>query len=239
MLPYIAIPLTAGTGSEVTPYAIITDLEREMKRNLSTPTSFPVVAFLDPRYTASMSLAITRNTGIDALSHAIEGFVSRRATIISDLLALEAIRLFREALPALQAGQLTLRDRSTLLYSSLLAGMVITQTGTCLVHALGYNLTINHGVPHGAANGYLLGPFLEFLEETIPEKTDQILKALGLDFTWQVNPLFAPLLPEKKFSLSPRELELYAKNTLEAKGTGFTPRLPLKEDVERILLQMA
>jgi alcohol dehydrogenase class IV len=238
MLPYIAIPLTAGTGSEVTPYAILTDSAVETKRNLSTAFSFPVAAFLDPRYTESLPLDITRHTAIDALSHAIEGYVSRRATPLTDHLALEAIKCFRGTFPALLSGNIALEEREKLLYGSLLAGLVIAQTGTCLVHALGYNLTYYHDIPHGAANGYLMGAFLAFIAQDVPAKTANILAALGLDYSWQVGKMLFLLLSPTSINLSEEQLALYAKKTLESKSIQFNPRIPTEKDLKNMLRKL-
>ena len=86
-LPIVAIPTTAGTGSEVTPYSILTDPKQETKRSFSVPEVFPVIAFLDYRYTMGLPVSVTINTGVDALSHLVEGYLSLRATDFSSLLA--------------------------------------------------------------------------------------------------------------------------------------------------------
>src|SRR5690606_26022759 len=100
-LPLVAIPTTAGTGSEVTPYAVLTVPEDETKKSVATPLIYPKVAFLDPAYTESMPREVTINTAIDALSHLIEGFIAKRANNLSDILAIEGMELMAKALPSL------------------------------------------------------------------------------------------------------------------------------------------
>jgi alcohol dehydrogenase class IV len=153
-LPLVAIPTTAGTGSEVTPYAVLTVPEDETKKSVVTPLIYPKVAFLDPAYTESMPREVTINTAIDALSHLIEGFIAKRANNLSDILAIEGMELMAKALPSLPKGEFASSCREHLLYASLFGGLTIAKTGTTLVHALGYSLTYYHGIEHGRANGY-------------------------------------------------------------------------------------
>jgi len=163
-LPLIAIPTTAGTGSEVTKYAVFTNKKKvpHRKEVIGDSHLFPEVALLDPELTLSLPSSITRDTGVDALSHAIEGFTSTRAQPLSDLLALKSINLIFRYLPETINNPHNLEARSSLLYASLLAGIVIAQTGTILVHAMGYRLTTDFGIPHGRANGILLPWVYEF-----------------------------------------------------------------------------
>lgn len=164
ILSLIAIPTTAGTGSEVTKYAVLTDKEKAPphKEVIGDAYLFPKIAILDPELTLSLPSSITRDTGVDALSHAIEGFSSNHAQHLTDLLALKSINLIFRYLPEAMKNPHNLEARSYLLYASFLAGIVIAQTGTIIVHAMGYGLTSEFGIPHGKANGILLPWVYEF-----------------------------------------------------------------------------
>ncbi|MCW2276942.1 iron-containing alcohol dehydrogenase family protein [Heliophilum fasciatum] len=233
-LPVLAIPTTAGTGSEVTPYSILTDPGQQTKKSFADEGVFPKVAFLDARYTASQSRELTIHTAIDALSHAVEGYLSRRAMPVSDSLALEAMAYVAKAAKALETGTLTLADREALLYASTLAGMVIAQTGTTAVHALGYSLTYFHNVPHGRANGLLLGEYLRFNEAVAAEKIGRVLSLLGRDGIDDFQAWMGRLLANDE-RYSEAEIRWFAEKASQAKSTVQTPRLPNVGDLERIL----
>ncbi|WP_258360893.1 iron-containing alcohol dehydrogenase family protein [Moorella sulfitireducens (nom. illeg.)] len=194
-LPMVAIPTTAGTGSEVTQHAVFTLPAKEIKKGFSDDRCFPVLALVDPRYTYSLPLDITIDTALDTLTHAIEGYLSRRATPLSDTLALEAISLFAGQKEALLAGKLLPATRRDLMYAATLGGMVIAQTRTTILHTLGYPLTYSHDIPHGRANGYLLAAYLEFIRPAEPVKVDNILKVLGMASVEEVAELTRCLLP--------------------------------------------
>lgn len=233
-LPIVAIPITAGTGSEVTPYSILTDDERQTKRSFSDPAVFPRTAFLDARYTQTQPRQLTVNAAVDALSHAIEGYMSRRATPATDYMALEAIRAFGAAKQALIVGELSLTDREALLYCSLLGGMVIAQTATTAVHALGYSLTYFRNIPHGQANGLLLGEYLRFNETAVPQKISDILAGLGLEAIEQFQELMAVLLPSSE-TYSEQEIREFAAIAGRAPNTANTARQPQPEELQQIL----
>lgn len=233
-LPILAIPTTAGTGSEVTQYSILTDDERQTKRSFSGPDIFPKAAFLDARYTQSQSAHVAVNSAVDALSHAIEGYLSKRSTLVSDCLALEAIRAFGLARHSLAAGRLSLADREALLYVSLLGGVVIAQTATTAVHALGYSLTYFHNVPHGRANGLLLGEYLAFNAAAVPDKVSNILAALGLETIDELKALMTRLLPGEE-TYTEQEVREFAAIAGKAPNTANTPRQPSIDELQQIL----
>lgn len=178
-LPLIAIPTTAGTGSEVTPYAVLVDSHARRKKTLKHPGLFPAAALLDPALTLSLPRDVTLAAGLDALSQGMEGFVSRRATPITDLLALDVCRRVAAALPVACAEPDNLGARGELLYAAMLSGVVIAQTGTTLVHGMGYYYTLEHGIAHGAANALLLPPVFQWNAEHLPGKVAALAEALG------------------------------------------------------------
>ena len=168
VLPVAAVPTTAGTGSEVTQYAVLTNDFAKTKTSISSPAFFPKLAFLDGKYMLGLGRAVTVNTAADALSHAVEGMFTLRSTPLSDLAALESVRILFSLFPKLEEENLRLscEARDELLYASMLAGTVIAQSGTTAVHAMGYPLTYHHGTPHGEANGILLGEMLALRDRT-------------------------------------------------------------------------
>ncbi|MDF2500167.1 MAG: iron-containing alcohol dehydrogenase [Anaerosporomusa subterranea] len=234
-LPILAVPLTAGTGSEVTPYSILTDVERQTKRSFSDPSIFPKVAFLDARYTQTLSRSVTVNSAVDALSHAIEGYLSRRSTPVTDCMALEAIRSFGAVKQALLNGIFTLPDREALLQMSLVAGIVLAQTATTVVHALGYSLTYFSGIPHGRANGLLLAEYLRFNAPVIPEKVNSVLEALGLGSIDEFGELLNKLLTGDEV-FTAEDFERFAVLANKAPNTAFTARQPNLDELKQILM---
>lgn len=178
-LPIVAIPTTAGTGSEVTQYSVLTD-DAGFKRGFSHPVlTFPKLAFLDARYTLKLSEPLTRSTGLDALCHAVEGFLSKRATPISDLYAKKSIELIAENLPIVLREPGNLRARENMLLASCLAGMVISQTSTTVAHALGYPLTTFKNIRHGEATAAFLDVVVEQASMEVPEKVEFVNSILG------------------------------------------------------------
>ncbi|MCX7781721.1 MAG: iron-containing alcohol dehydrogenase family protein [Negativicutes bacterium] len=233
-LPVLAVPITAGTGSEVTPYSILTDASRKTKRSFADPRIFPKAAFLDARYTQTQTREVTVNTAIDALSHAVEGYLSKRATPISDCLAVEAMRRFAGVKETLLTGSFSLSDREELLYSSLLSGVVLAQTGTTAVHALGYSLTYFRNVPHGRANGLLLAECLRFAKAAASEKVSVILRAVGVDTVEGLKDLMQRLLASDE-TYSDAELREFAALAMQTKNIANTPGDPTAGDLYHIL----
>jgi len=178
-LPLILVPTTAGTGSEVNQYSIITDEKTNDKVNISGDNTYPNIALLDPELSVTMPPDITVDTGIDALSHAVEGYISRKAGPISDVLALEVFRIVRDTLPIAYRDGSDLDARGKLLYAASLAGIVISHTGTTMVHAMGYHLTLEYGVSHGRANAALLAHGLRYNYRAAPEKIGRFYTIFG------------------------------------------------------------
>lgn len=176
--PLIAVPTTAGTGTEVTPYAIFTDHRLQTKRNFSQKV-FPDIAFLDAKYLIGTPIHITINTAVDALSHLIEGYLAVKANVISDSIAEKGFRLFSECMNGLKSKNISYEDYEKLLLTSTLAGIVIAQTSTSLPHGMGYALTYFHGISHGKANGLLLKEYLELSSSMT--KVQNILTLLNIN----------------------------------------------------------
>lgn len=216
-LPMIFVPTTSGTGSEVTQYAILTNDEAQTKTTVASPIMFPQVALLDGKYMMRLSKNTTINTTIDALSHAIESYLSKRATPITKMYAVEAIRLIKEQFQNLISYDLTLEARNSLLYASTLAGICISQTGTTAVHTMGYSLTYFKEIDHGRANGLLLGEYLKVVEKKEPKSIAPVLEALEMS-TDEFSDTLDKLLGEKD-KVSLEEIKTYASKAMLQKNT--------------------
>jgi alcohol dehydrogenase len=158
-LPVVEVPTTCGTGSEVTPYAILTVHEKRTKSSLPHRI-YPVYALVDGKYLMTASRSILVNTSIDALGHFIESYINANATGYSRMLCEYGMGIWRSAKSVLIGADITAEECDTLLLASTLAGMAITHTGTSLPHGLSYYLTYENGVPHGKAVGYFLPGYL-------------------------------------------------------------------------------
>ena len=230
VLPLVAIPTTAGTGSEVTPYSILTDPLKKTKRNLKTEKIFPVLAFLDSRYTDSLPLKVTAHTAIDALTHAVEGYLSSRAMPVADTFALRAVSMIGAGLSALSAKTPDRHDRDRFLFASMLAGCVIAQTGTTVLHAMGYHLTFFHNVEHGRANGLLLVPYLHHVMKAQPERVHDILRMTGCADLAGLEKIINPLLGGG-LNLTNEEIAEFSRVASETPGAASTIPRPSIDDI--------
>ena len=232
----IAVPTTAGTGSEVTPYAILTNHEKQTKKSIASPCLFPTYALLDAKYTKNLGLATTVNTAIDSLSHSVEGMMSKRANIMADIIAKEAVKIIASTFDDLISGELTEDDREKLLYASMLGGVVISQTKTTAVHAMGYSLTYFKNIDHGRANGLLLGEFTKYIERNDKDRVKEILSCMNLDSAEEFKNILAKILGDKE-KFEKEELELYAEIAQNAGGTLNSMFVPSKDEILQIYVE--
>jgi len=179
-LPIAAVPTTSGSGSEVTPYSVLVDSETHTKKTVAGRNLFPSIALLDPELTVTMPPSVTASTGLDALSQAMEGIVSKKPTPLGGVLALHACRLVREYLPRAVHDGADLEARGQMQLAAALSGCVIAQSGTTLVHGMGYYFTLEYGVPHGLANGLLLPPLFRHNALYAPGKVAAMAEAMGV-----------------------------------------------------------
>lgn len=177
-VPVIAVPTTAGTGTEVTQYAIVTDHDAQTKKNIGHIV-FPKIAFLDASYMKDMSATITIHTAVDALSHLVESYLNVKSNVFSEGLVVEGLKLWGKCIPHLLSGAFNLECRHNLLMASMLGGVAIAQTGTSLPHGMGYALTYHKGLSHGLANGVLYVAYLRSFKDQ--SKVQKIHQHLGLE----------------------------------------------------------
>lgn len=155
-IPIIAVPTTAGTGSEVTCWATVWDSTAGKKYSLAGPTLYPEQALIDPELTLGLPRSLTVSTGLDALSHALESLWNRNANPVSTNFAVAAARTLLEALPKVAKTPDDLALRSQVARAAMMAGLAFSNTKTALAHSLSYPITLHHGVPHGIACSFSL-----------------------------------------------------------------------------------
>ena len=178
-VPIIAIPTTAGTASETTINYVITDTERQRKFVCVDPHDIPVLAIVDSEMMASAPRGLKVATGLDALTHAIEGYVTAGAWELSDLFHLKAIQMIAGALRGAADGDPAAADRMAL--AQYVAGMGYSNVGLGLVHAMAHPLGAFYSAPHGVANGILLAPVMAFNAASTGEKYRDIAAAFGVE----------------------------------------------------------
>jgi alcohol dehydrogenase len=176
----ICVPTTAGTGSEVTPFATVWDSTARKKYSVAGEAIFPDMALLDPELTLTTPEEVTLSTGLDAMTHAFEATWSRRANRISTAFATAAIRLGLDVLPGLRQRPHDRSLRNAMLEVSLLAGLAISHTRTALCHSISYPITARFGVPHGFACSFTLPEVFAFNREAEPERFQSLAEDLGL-----------------------------------------------------------
>ncbi|RJX35386.1 MAG: iron-containing alcohol dehydrogenase [Desulfarculus sp.] len=178
-VPALLLPTTAGTGSEVTPIAILSDEAEKLKKGVVSPHLFPRTALLDPELTLGLPPAVTAATGMDALIHAIEAYTSVNATDLSDLLAARAMELIGANLRTAFARGQDLAARAAMLEGSLLAGISFANAGVTAVHAFAYPIGAEYHIPHGVANTLMLAPVMRFNLLGALERFADIAELLG------------------------------------------------------------
>jgi alcohol dehydrogenase class IV len=178
--PLACVPTTSGTGSEVSPIAIVQDSVDGLKKGVISPHLVPDAAFVDPVLTVGMPPAVTASTGLDALTHCIEAYANRQAHTLVDTWALEGIRRIARSLPAAFADGADINARTDVALGSMYGGMCLGPVNTAAVHALAYPLGSDFGVAHGTSNAVLLPHVLEFNLPAAPERYAEVARALGV-----------------------------------------------------------
>ena len=179
-LPLIAIPTTAGTGSEVTRFTIITDETSDEKMLCAGLGFMPVAALIDYELTLSLPPRVTADTGIDALTHAIEAYVSRKASLYSDAQALEAMRLLAPNLRSAFLEPRNLAAREAMMLGATLAGIAFSNASVALVHGMSRPIGAFFHVPHGLSNAMLLPAVTAFSIPAAPERYADCARAMGV-----------------------------------------------------------
>ena len=180
-VPIIAVPTTAGTAAEVTINYVITDVEKKRKFVCVDTHDIPVVAVVDPDMMSSMPKGLTAATGMDALTHAIEGYITKAAWEITDMLHLKAIEIISSSLRG--AVENTPEGREGMALGQYIAGMGFSNVGLGIVHSMAHALGAVYDTPHGVANAILLPTVMEYNADATGEKYRDIAKAMGVEGT--------------------------------------------------------
>ncbi|VYU34459.1 iron-containing alcohol dehydrogenase [Clostridium tertium] len=176
----VAIPTTAGTGSEATQFTIISDTKNNVKMLLKGPSLIPTLAIVDPVFTVTAPKQVTAATGVDALCHAIEAYTSRKAQPMSDTFAISAIkRIFENLSVAYENGE-NLKAREEMSIASLEAGIAFNNSSVTIVHGMSRPIGALFHVPHGLSNAMLLDECLKFAKDGAIEKFDKLAQAIGV-----------------------------------------------------------
>lgn len=179
-LPLVAVPTTAGTGSEVTRASIITDQATTVKMLINDWKLVPDAAVVDPLFTMSLPPKVTADSGVDALTHAAEAYISTRRNPTSDLLALDAVRQVRAFLPRAWATGQDAEARNGMMLAAHHAGLAFSNASVAMVHAMSRPLGAYFGVAHGLSNALLLPVVMEFTAPALPQRFRDLAEAFGV-----------------------------------------------------------
>lgn len=246
--PLIAINTTAGTGAELTRFAVITHVERKTKLTLVDWRLTPLIAVNDPTLMVTLPPELTAQTGMDALTHAVEAYLSRSATPLTDACALQAIRLIGEHLPKAVARGGDMDARAAMAYAQYLAGLACNSAGVGAVHAVAHQLGGIHNLPHGLCNAVLLPWVLEYNLPACLERLARIGEALsgeggtgsvGAEKTVEAVRVFARALgiPDRLTAIGVREEDLpaVARQAVQDPAIFTNPRRAAEPEILNVL----
>ncbi len=244
-VPFIAVPTTAGTGSEVTLVAVVSDDKTHKKTTIVSPKIVPKVAVLDPELTTGLPPHITSTTAMDALTHALEAYTNTYATEETDRYALKAINLICNNIEEAMANPTNLEAREALLVGSFYAGMAFTRTFVGYVHAFSHNIGGKYGVPHGLANAVILPHVMESFKAVCNKRFAYLYDFLELKGTGAKADEFIKYLFELNAKLNiPDRIEKFSKDGVgsileagfaECHGTYPVPRYYTKDEAVTLL----
>lgn len=236
-LPVVAVPTTCGTGSEVTPNAVLTRHAFKTKKSISY-NIYPKLALVDGKYLASASGRLLIHTAVDALAHCVESRLHVKANVYNHMFSEYGLALWHKIILALTRiadhpetapkELLTDADYETLMLASTVAGMAIAQTTTSLPHALSYEITYNHGVPHGKACGIFLAAYMDEYAKNQPEDVDRVLSLLGFRSTKEFGAFLRHLLGT--VAVPAADIALYADNIMANASKLATYPFPIDRD---------
>ena len=245
--PLITIPTTAGTGSEITFSSVITDTENHYKMTIKSPFTAANTAICDPELTLTVPPAVTAATGVDALTHAIEGFTATCSEPIGDAAALYAIELISQNLLTAVKDGSNLEARSNMLMGSMLGGMSFSHSDVASVHCIAESLGSKYDLPHGTCNAIFLPYVMEYNMDYCRDRYARVAKAMGLAFVSEEEgaqkavefvkrltvdvelPTFASLDPD------PADFPYLAEISFQNGSNGSNPRPMTAEDYEVLL----
>lgn len=250
-VPIFAVPTTAGTAAEVTINYVITDVEKKRKFVCVDPHDIPVVAFVDPDMMSSMPKGLTASTGMDALTHAIEGYTTKGANIITDMFNLKAIELIAKSLRG--AVENTAEGREGMAVGQYLTGMGFSNCGLGIVHSMAHGLGALYDTPHGVANAIILPTVMEYNADAVGEKLRDVAKAMGVEGTEKMSEAEykkAAVDAVKKLSedvgipkdlkeiVKPEDVDFLSQSAMDDACRPGNPRDPKFEDIKELFLSL-
>ena len=246
-VPIFAIPTTAGTAAEVTINYVITDVEKKRKFVCVDPHDIPVVAFVDPDMMSSMPKGLTASTGMDALTHAIEGYTTKGANTITDMFNLKAIELIAQSLRG--AVENTPEGREGMALGQYLTGMGFSNCGLGIVHSMAHGLGALYDTPHGVANAIILPTIMEYNKDAVGEKLRDVAKAMGVADTEKMSKeeyQKAAIDAVKKLAedvgipkdlkniVKPEDVDFLSQSAMDDACRPGNPRDPKLEDIQEL-----
>ena len=246
-VPIFAIPTTAGTAAEVTINYVITDVEKKRKFVCVEPHDIPVVAFVDPDMMSSMPKGLTASTGMDALTHAIEGYTTKGANTITDMFNLKAIELIAQSLRG--AVENTPEGREGMALGQYLTGMGFSNCGLGIVHSMSHGLGALYDTPHGVANAIILPTVMEYNKDAVGEKLRDVAKAMGVANTEKMSKeeyQKAAIDAVKKLAedvgipkdlkniVKPEDVDFLSQSAMDDACRPGNPRDPKLEDIQEL-----
>ncbi len=250
ILPLYAVPTTAGTGSEVTVAAVVSDPDQQRKLPIMDLKLMPDRAALDGDLMKGLPPAITAATGMDALTHAVEAYISRNALKRTDAKAIEATQLILANLPTAVKDGGNIEARQNMVWASHQAGIAFTQAGVGYVHAISHNFGARYHTPHGLANAIVLPYVLEYSKEKCADRLAGLARACGLGqgsdvqladrFIARIREMNAEFnIPESLDALQPADIPAIAQAALaEARFTYAVPRYMNRQSCEALIRQI-
>ena len=250
-VPIFAVPTTAGTAAEVTINYVITDVEKKRKFVCVDPHDIPVVAFVDPEMMSSMPKGLTASTGMDALTHAIEGYTTLGANTITDMFNLKAIELIAKSLRG--AVENTKEGREGMALGQYLTGMGFSNCGLGIVHSMAHSLGAVYDTPHGVANAILLPTVMEYNAEATGEKLKDVAIAMGVEGVEKMSQeeyRKAAVDAVKKLSkdvgipadlkviVKPEDLDFLTQSAMDDACRPGNPKEPTFEDIKNLYLKL-
>lgn len=247
--PLICLPTTAGTSADVSQFAIINDVTRKRKFAIISKTMVPDAALIDPEMTVTMPPYLTACTGMDALVHAIESIASTASSRITDLHAIEAIRVIRKALPAAVAHGDDLKARDLMMFASMEAGLAFSNASLGAVHALAHSLGGLLDMPHGECNAILLNHVIRYNFKSAPDRYRLVAECLGIDVDrYSDDALLSAILDDIESlkssvgitarlgekGLTAAVLPQLALNAIDDPCMITNPRIPTQKEVEHL-----
>ncbi len=211
-LPFLAIPTTAGTGTEITRNAVLTDREKKTKKSIRSVYMIPKVAVVDPELTLFCPPSVTAHSGMDALTQAMESFITKACNPVTDTLALRAIDLLFHNLPQAVENGADIQIREKVALGSLLSAMAFSNSGLGAVHGLSHPLGAHFGIPHGLVCAVLLPLIMELNLETRKDKFQEMAKKMKVKRAEDVPKAIRELLEKVNIPSSLREWKIKEKD---------------------------